>query len=115
MRKVKTLSLVIAMAFSAISFANTNPINGDKLVKEIRSMLPTPSFNVENTLFNVVFTVTENDVIKILRVKDENHILIKSDNEYTNFIKEKLNGKTVFSSVKKDSLYFLPVRFKQIK
>lgn len=116
MKKVKNILLSIAITFSAIGFANTDPVNGDKLVKEIQSMLTTaPSFNVEDVLFNVVFTVTENDVIEVLRVKDENYAIIKSDNEYTKFIKETLNGKMVFSSVKTNELYFLPIRFKQLK
>tara|TARA_R110000796_G_scaffold241789_1_gene363611 strand:- start:2288 stop:2638 length:351 start_codon:yes stop_codon:yes gene_type:complete len=115
MRKIKNLLLIIAITFSAISFANTDPVSEGKLVKEIQSMLTTPSFGIEDVSFNIVFTITEDDIIKILRFKDVNHFEIKIDNEYTKFIKEKLNGRTVFSPTKTNYLYFLPIKFKQLK
>ena len=110
MRKLKNLLLIIAISFSAISFANTNPIKEGKLVRELKSMMSTPNFEVEYKTFNVVFTVDENDIINILRIKDENRIII--ENDYTKYIKDMLNGKTLFSPIKTNEVYILPITFK---
>jgi len=116
MRKLKNLLLTIAMTFTAISFANTDPVNSgkQKIVKEIGTMLTTPNFEIKDSIFNVVFTVNESGIIKVLRVKDETNEEIKLNDEYVIFIKDSLNGKTLFSATKKDLIYFLPIKFKQL-
>ncbi len=109
MKSIKLLLVAVALVFSNIVAAKTNPID-DKakmtiISKEIATLLQNPSFPVErNAYVTVKFTVNRNNELVVLSVEAENNKDIIEE-----FIKTRLNYRKLSSNIK-TQVYTLPVK-----
>lgn len=109
MKSLKASLLIAALVFSSISFATVVKEGNETLTisDEISALLKNPNFKVENEFIaKVDFMLNQDKEIVVLSV----HV---SNSEIENFIKNRLNYKTISSSdVKLGEHIILPVRFK---
>jgi len=109
MKSLKTSLLIAALALSSITFA-TEVKEGKEtktITDEISTLLKNPNFTVENEfLAKVDFMLNQDKEIVVLAVNGSN-------SEIENFIKNRLNYRTISSSnVKLGEHIIVPVRFK---
>ena len=111
MKKIKVLflALLVTVAFTSIA-AVTNVDEPSKIaVKEISRLLSDPSFLIlEDTFATVKFVVNENHELVVLSVKTERE-------EIENYIKRRLNYKTVTCELKEGMVYIQPVNLVSLK
>ena len=87
MKTVKMLFLVLAITFTSVLSANTNPIKSEpnKLTNEIATLLKNPQFVVDEDLVaNVTFTLNKDQEIVVLDVDTQS-------SELESYIKSRLN------------------------
>lgn len=107
MKTIKTLLLVVAIAFSSVLSASNKPTKetANEISHEIGELLKNPNFTVENDVFaNVKVLFNQNNEIVVLSVDSE----IKGLDSY---IKSRLNYKELSKDVNnKNRYYIVPVR-----
>lgn len=87
MKSIKMLLLVLAITFTSVLSANTNPTHAEPngLTKEIGTLLKNPKFRVaEDLVANVTFTLNKDKEIVVLNVDTESKML-------EGYIKDRLN------------------------
>ena len=78
MKSIKMLFLVLAITFTSVLTANTNPIPAEPigLTKEIGTLLKNPKFKVtEDLVANVTFILNKDKEIVVLNVDTESKAL----------------------------------------
>jgi flagellar motor component MotA len=107
MRTIKTLLLVVAITFSSVLSASTEPTKDEQAIiaKKIGKILKNPQFEVKKEmLVNVNLVFNKNNEMVVLSVDS------KSD-EVSNYIKRRLNySKLIVDGIKRNETYVLPVR-----
>ncbi|EDP71944.1 hypothetical protein FBALC1_12622 [Flavobacteriales bacterium ALC-1] len=92
MKTLKMLVLVVAIAFSSVISANTNPIKSAEptsISKTVEKLLENPDFQLEKDVEAIVnIFVNENDEMVVLSVDTDNKIV-------ESYIKSRLNYKKV--------------------
>lgn len=108
MKSIKNLVLALAITFSTVLSASTNPTNEKPLVleTEIGTLLEKPEFKITNDLLaKVTFVLNKNNEIVVLSVLTDN-------SQLENFIKSRLNYKKIEASGKVNEPYVMPVSIK---
>lgn len=107
MKTIKTLLLVLAITFTSVLSANTNPTHAepDVLTKEIATLLKNPKFRVaEDLVANVTFILNEDQEIVVLNVDTKSEVL-------ESFIKSRLNYNKLDGNINSVNKTFeVPVR-----
>lgn len=107
MRTIKTLLLVVAIAFSGVLYASDKPSKetSSAISQEIGKFLKNPNFTVEEDQFATVKVMfNEHNEIVVLDV-DSNEKLVED------YIKARLNYKALSDDVSnKNRYYIVPVR-----
>lgn len=107
MRTIKTLLLVVAIAFSSALYASDTPTKEttSAISQEIGELLKNPQFTVEKDVLATVKVIfNDNNELVVLSVNCE-------EKEVCNFIKSKLNYKELPIDVNnKNRYYIVPVR-----
>ena len=109
MKNLKTLVLLLAMAFSSTIFANSVPLSEkpNSLNEEISSLLRSPNFEISQEMeATVTITFNKHNEIVVLSVDSDNK-------EVINFIKSRLNYNKVKSSLVAEKV-IVPVRLVKI-
>ena len=107
MRTIKTLLLVVAITFSSVLSASTDPTKSEPTVitEEIGKLLENPQFTVtEDVMATVKILFNKNNEIVVLSVDCKVEGICK-------FIKSRLNYKELSASINnKNKSYIVPVR-----
>jgi hypothetical protein len=107
MKTIKTLLLVVAIAFSTVLYASDKPSKdtSNSISQEIGKLLMNPSFTVEeDVLANVKVLFNEDNEIVVLSVDCEKKGICS-------YIKSRLNYKELSGNVNnKNRYYIVPVR-----
>ena len=107
MRTIKTLLLVVAIAFSSVLSASNKPTKdtSNAISQEIGKLLKNPNFTVEDDVFaNVKVLFNEDNEIVVLSVDSETKGI-------DGYIKSRLNYKELSKDVNnKNRYYIVPVR-----
>ncbi len=107
MKTVKTLLLVLAITFTSVLSANTDPIKEEPsgLNQEIAALLKNPKFIVDEDLVaQVTFVLNKDKEIVVLDVDTSSEAL-------ESYIKSRLNYSRLTLDVKSEKkIYVIPVR-----
>lgn len=106
MKTIKSLLLVVAITFSSVLFANTNPNSETKkaISMELTELLKNPQIELKDDLVaNVKIMLNDNNEIVVLSVENTNV-------EVKNYIKSRLNYKKLKHTDSKNRLYIVPLR-----
>jgi hypothetical protein len=112
MKTIKTLLLVVAIAFSSALYANDKPTKdtSNAISQEIGQLLQNPGFVVEDDiLVNVKVFFNDDNEIVVLTVNSESEGI-------DSYIKSRLNYKELSNKVNnKNRYYIVPVRITPIQ
>ena len=110
MKTIKSLLLVVAVTFSSVLFANTNPVpnSGNDTKKtistELSALLQKPDINLDKAIeTKVKIMLNENNEVVVISIDCE-------DVEVKNYIKNRLNYKQLKSVDSKNRVYVLPLK-----
>ncbi len=109
MRTLKTLLVLVALTFSSVVVAGTNPENlktdTAEITDEITKLLKSPKFVLENEVSaNVKITLNKNNEMVVLSVDTESDFVAE-------FIKTRLNYTQLAVAVNSaDKTFIVPVR-----
>ncbi len=107
MRTIKTLLLVVAITFSSVLSASTEPTKAEHAViaKKIEKILKNPRFELsEEVLVYVYLVFNKDNEMVVLSVDSKNEVV-------SSFIKSRLNyNKLIADGIEKNEKYVLPLR-----
>lgn len=107
MKTIKNLVLVLAITFSSVLSASTNPTNEEPSVlsTEIAALLDSPNFRIaDEILAKVTFVLNQKNEIVVLNVDTDN-------SQLEGYIKSRLNyNKLPAQMADKGVTYVVPVR-----
>ena len=107
MRTIKTLLLVVAITFSSVLSASTEPTKAEQTIiaKTIEKILKSPQFELEKEmLVKVNLIINKNNEMVVLSVDSKSY-------EVSNYIKRRLNyHKLIVDGIAKHEKYVLPIR-----
>lgn len=110
MKTIKTVLLIVAITFSSVLSANTNPNDAEPTTmnKVIGKLLQAPNFKVDQDVIALVtLTINQDNEIVVLHVDSKSATL-------RSFIKGRLNYKEITTDlVSKSKTYVVPVRITQ--
>lgn len=111
-KTIKSIVLVVLIAFSSVVSASTNPENIKEktaepsvITQEVGKLLQSPSFEIEKEIVaSVTLTVNKNNEMVVLSVDTE-------DDTLERFIKSRLNYNVLPSNaITKEKTFVVPVR-----
>ncbi|WP_299099512.1 hypothetical protein [uncultured Winogradskyella sp.] len=112
MKTFKTILLVVAITFSSVLVASTDPIkNSTKttISEVVGDLLEKPKFHIESDeVINVYFFINKNNEIVVLSVETENSTL-------EDFVKSRLNYKKVPKEIAQTKRFKIPVKILKSK
>lgn len=111
MKRFKLFLLALGLVASTTAFAaNPAPITeGNPTSKELKKLLNDPEFIVEHDMqADVLFTINDENEIKVLSVATENEELV-------NYVKSRLNNETLDGDLETGKQYVVPFRIKAEK
>lgn len=113
MKTIKSLLLVVAIAFSSVLTANTDPneanpstsAESNVITKEVGKLLKNPSFLVDHDMTaKVTLTINKNNEIVVLSVDSE-------DRTVENYIKSRLNYNELPTAfISSEKTFIVPVK-----
>ncbi len=107
MRKMKTLLLVVSIAFSSVLYASTEkaPTESSMVVKEIKELLKKPKFVLKKeVLAYVKITLNDKHEMVVLSVGSENCEIEKYIKKRLNYVKLKVEVKDCLKT------FIVPIR-----
>ena len=111
MKRFKLFLLALGLVASTTAFAaNPAPVSeGTPTSNQLKKLLNDPEFLVEHDMHaDVLFTITENNEIKVLSVATENEELVT-------YIKSRLNNEILDADLKIGKQYVVPFKIKAEK
>ena len=109
MRTFKTLLVLVALTFSSVVVAGTNPessrVESSAITNQIATLLESPKFILENEVSaNVTITLNKNNEMVVLSVDTESEFVAE-------FIKTRLNYTELSVAVNStENTFIVPVR-----
>ena len=111
MKTLKMLVLVVAITFSSVVSANTNPIKNaepSSISQTVAELLKKPSFEVKENVDTLAYIyVNEQDEMVVLSVDTDNRVV-------EDYIKSRLNYKKLSKNVlNHGKMYKLPIKIQK--
>ncbi|MBT8272198.1 MAG: hypothetical protein KJO77_00220 [Bacteroidia bacterium] len=113
MKTIKSLLLVVAIAFSSVLTANTDPneatpssnAESNVITQQVEKLLKNPSFLVDHDMIaKVTLTINKNNEIVVLSVDSE-------DKTVENYIKSRLNyNELPVAFISSEKTFMVPVK-----